>query len=528
MDPAVQQLFNFYRDMPFSRKLVLAVVTLIVAGGFAVMFFLANQTVYQTLYSDLSANDASEITSVLKEQNIPYKLLNNGSKIQVPADMVYDVRLTLAGSGLPKGGGVGFEIFDKSEFGTTKFVQNLNYKRALQGELARTISEIQEVVSARVMVVLPKESVFIEESKPASASVLLELNGSISKEKIAAIENLVASSVENLSTNQITVVDTKGKILSKKREADDFVGADTKLEYKMAFEKNLASRIQSMLEAIVGTGKAIVRVTADMDFDRVDLSEETYDPMEKAIRSRQVTTSSSQKPGTEGQISSVNPVTPETTGQTGMQSGGASNNQKSETINYELSRTMRRTVSSAGEVTRVSVAAVLDGKYETVTDEEGNTSRKFVPRTDEELTNFENIVKNAMGYSVDRNDQITVKSFPFSYMQEMDQTEAPAAPLWQELMAEYGRSAANGLLILLVFLFIIIPLLRSLKTIRTTAMQSLPAPGSGGAQGALEDGEERQALSAPAGGTPKAQAVQLASGNVDQTASLMRSWASES
>lgn len=527
MDPAVQQLFNFYRDMPFPRKLVLGTVALLVAAGFAVMFFLANQTVYHTLFSDLSPADASQIVEKLKEQNIPYKLLSNGTQIQVAADKVYDTRLTLAGSGLPKGSGVGFEIFDKSEFGTTKFVQNLNYKRALQGELARTISEFREVAKARVMVVLPKESVFIEESKPASASVLLELTAPISKEKIAAIENLVASSVENLSTDQITVVNTKGEILSKKRESSDFVGADTKLEYKLAFENNLASRIQSMLEAIVGSGKAIVRVTADMDFDRVDLSEETYDPAEKAIRSQQVTTSSSQKPGAEGQISSVNPVTPETTGGTTTQAGGASNNQKSETINYELSRTMRRTVSSTGDVTRISVAAVLDGKYETVTGEDGSTSRTFVPRTEEELTSFQNIVKNAMGFSVDRNDQVTVQSFPFSYMEEMELTAAPAAPLWQELMQEYGRSAVNGLLILLVFLFIIIPLLRSMRSIRTTAMQALPGP-KGGAEGALEGPGDRHALSAPSPPTPKDQAVQLAAENVDQTASLMRSWASES
>ncbi|MDY6906038.1 MAG: flagellar basal-body MS-ring/collar protein FliF [Thermodesulfobacteriota bacterium] len=527
MDPAVQQLFNFYRDMPLARKLVLGTVTLIVAGGFAAMFFLANQTVYHTLFSDLSPTDASAIVEKLKEQNVPYKLLNDGTRIQVPADKVYDTRLTLAGLGLPKGSGVGFEIFDKTEFGATKFVQNLNYKRALQGELARTISEFQEVAKARVMVVLPKESVFIEESKPASASVLLELTGPISKEKIAAIENLVASSVENLSTDQITVVNTRGEILSKKRESGDFAGADTKLEYKLAFEKNLASRIQSMLEAIVGTGKAIVRVTADMDFDQVDLSEETYDPAEKAIRSQQITTSSSQEPGTEGQISSVNPVTPQTTGQTGIQSGGSQNSQKSETINYELSRTMRRTISSTGDVTRISVAAVLDGKYETVTDDDGNTTRKFVPRTDDELTNFENIVKNAMGFSVDRNDQVTVESFPFSYMDEMAETDLPAPPLWQELLQEYGRSAANGLLIVLVFLFIIIPLLRSLKTIRTTALQSLPGPG-GSAEGALEGPGEHHALAAPAKATPQDKAVQLASENVDQTASLVRSWASES
>jgi len=215
MSDSVSQFFNFVGSLPLSRKISIAFVLILTIAGFALMFMWANQVDYQILFNNLSPEDAGSIVSKLTERQVPYKIEANGTIIMVPAEKVYELRLALAGDSLPGGGNVGFEIFDHTDFRTTKFVQELNYRRALQGELARTINKFKEVNSSRVFIALPKESLFVEDSKPASASIQLELRSSLPASKLAAIVHLVASAVEGLEPGQVTVVDTKGRVVFK-------------------------------------------------------------------------------------------------------------------------------------------------------------------------------------------------------------------------------------------------------------------------------------------------------------------------
>ena len=521
-NPVVTQIVQIYKDMPLSRKLVMGAVVFMVLLGFAGMFFWANKIDYQTLYTSLSADDAAAIVEKLKELGIPYELAGNGNIVRVPAEKLYDARLSLAAVGLPKGGSVGYELFDETDFGTTEFVQQLNYKRALQGELSRTIKEFREVEDARVMIVTPKDSVFVEESKPPSASVLLKLNGDLSEEKISAVVHLVASSLEGMTPELVTVVDTKGRVLSKKISEKEKVGdvATTQFEYKTNYELSVAKRIQTMLEQIVGPGRAIVRVTADMDFSQVDTNEELYDPDVSVVRSRQNLVETFNRTGGPGEISSVNPVVPPGGGPSNTETSENSEKQD-ETVNYELNRTLRRTIRPVGSLRRLSVATVLDGTYTRETNEAGQDVRKYVARTDEELNQFRKIVQNAMGYSEDREDQVTVESFPFAHVEEFQEQGFD----WKIFLRQYGRYATNLLLIFLLFLFVVLPLLKTMKEIKAKVVESLPSPEE--RRALLEKEEGGGVLMDPSQMGPHEKSAYLARENVNKTVNILRGWMSE-
>jgi flagellar M-ring protein FliF len=215
MNGSVTHFLDFIGSLPFSKKISIAFTLILVIAGFALMFLWANQENYQVLFNNISPQDGGTIVTKLKEQNVPYRVESNGTTIMVPAEKVYELRLTLAGDGLPNGGSVGFEIFDNPDFRTTKFVQELNYRRALQGELARTINLFKEVKSSAVFLVIPKDSLFMDEKKPSSASIQLDLNSRLPSGRIAAIVHLVANAVEGLESNHVTVVDTKGRFIFK-------------------------------------------------------------------------------------------------------------------------------------------------------------------------------------------------------------------------------------------------------------------------------------------------------------------------
>lgn len=460
------------------------VVALVVAG-FAFMFIWANKTEYQIAYKGLSPEDASAIVEKLKELRVPYRLKSKGSVITVPKETVYDVRLELAGAGLPKGGGVGYEVFDKTDFGTTEFVQQVNLQRALQGELARTIREFDEVVDAKVMIVLPKDSVFIEETKPPSASILLTLRSDLTEEKVSAVVHLVASAIEDLTPERVTVVDTTGRILFKWASDEERAGevadnlARTQVQYRSNYEQNLSARIQTMLERVVGKDQAIVRVTAEMDFDQVDMSEEIFDPNElnvPFVRSRKSLDEKNQiQAGPAGNISSVNPIVPPGGDEDGSKTV-ESGQKRNDTVNYELSKMVRRTVKPIATLTRLSVAAVIDGTYRYEDGENGGRVRKYIPRADAQMAQFRSVVMNAMGFSEDRGDQVSVESFQFSSAEDL---AAPVVePLtWESAQRKYGRIMANILLIILLFLFVIRPIVKTIRDIKTTVeAPALPSP----------------------------------------------------
>ena len=483
MNPVIEKILNLFREMSLYRKIALGGIALVALSGFLTMFIWANKTRFEPAYSSLSRSDAGAIVEKLKESNTPYRLSGDGTTILVPKDQVYDVRLTMAREGIPKGGGVGYEIFDKTEFGTTEFVQKINKKRAIQGELARTISAFDEVKSARVMIVLPKESVFVEETKEPSASILLELTDELEEEKVASIAHLVASSIQDLTPKLVTVVDTAGRILfegkseAEKARIDAENLADSQYKYKVRYEENLARRIQTMLERIVGKDRAIVRVTSEMDFSKNNVNEEIYDPFEREtefVRSRKQKSEKVTKEGPDNEPSTVNPVEPP-----GAREGGEGNeivNKNSDTVNYEISKRVRQTEKPMAVIERLSVAAVVDGKYEYQTNEQGGREQTYVPRSQEEMQQFRDIVAKAMGFNEIRQDQISVETFPFAKIAEM---EKPGEKLegWQQVQKEYGRTIANVLLVILLFLFVIRPIIKTVKDIKESGEEeALPRP----------------------------------------------------
>lgn len=482
MNPVVERIITIFKEMSMPRRIALGIFALVVVAGFVTMFIWTNKTRFKAAYTGLNQDDASAVVAALKENNTPYRLTGDGTTIMVPEDIVYDVRLTMAKEGIPKGGGVGYEIFDKTEFGTTEFVQKINKKRALQGELSRTIAAFDEVKSAKVMIVLPKESVFVEETKLPSASILLELLSDLQKDQVESIAHLVASSVQDLTPKLVTIVDTAGRILFEgKSEAeqariDAENLADAQYQYKVRFEENLTRRIQTMLERIVGKDKAIVRVTTEMDFSKNNMNEEIYDPFERGgefIRSRknkaekvvQITEDI-------GIPSSVNPITEDD------QQGEQTNekvNKSDDTVNYEISRRIRETQKPMALLTRLSVAAVIDGNYEFQTNEAGETKRVYVPRPDSEMRQFENIVIKAMGYNEERNDQVSMECFPFASIGDVE--TGPKLTGWKMVQQEYGRLIANMLLVLVLFLFVIRPIIKTVRDIKVTVEQeALPGP----------------------------------------------------
>jgi flagellar M-ring protein FliF len=521
MKRIIEQFKAVFKAMPVSKKISMAVVLGLVVAGFALMFLWTNQVDYQVLYSNLSQEDAANIVPKLKEQHIPYKLEGGGSVIMVPAEKVYETRLALAGERLPSGGNVGFEIFDQTSFSTTEFVQRLNYQRALQGELSRTIGEFREVDHARVLIVMPKDSLFIEDTRPPSASVLLKLRSGLSQDKVAGIVHIVASAVEALAPEHVTVVDTTGKVLFKGPNQGDQAAlfSSNKLDYQREVEGKIERRVQSMMESIVGVGKAVVRVSAEIDFDQTDLSEEKYDPDNTVIRSRQRRVELSEKGGENALgVVSVDPGQPVTSSQ---QAGTRTKSQKEDDVtNYEINRVTRHVIKPSGTVNRLSVAAVVDGTYEVVTAEDGSKTEKYVPRTSKELEEFEKIVKRAMGFDADREDQVHVSCFPLSISAGIEAPDETGTD-WLAFGRQYIRPAINLVLIVLIFLFIARPLFKSVKGIVTTVdtPKVLPQPSQEAVMpDALPDTRLRDT---------KEKTILLAKDNPEKAFHVIKAWMQE-
>ncbi len=514
----IEQFIAAFGALPASKKVSIVAVLAVLIAGFATMFFWVKTVDYQLLYTNLSSEDAGKIVLKLKEQRIQYELTGGGSAIMVPADKVYELRLSLASEGLPMGGHVGFEIFDKTDFKATEFVQRLNYQRALQGELARTIGEFREVEHARVLIVMPKDSLFIEDQKPASASVMLKLKSRLVPSKVEGIVSLVASSVEGLSPDRVTVVDSSGRVLFKGQDQADTaaVFASNNLEHQRQVETKVAGHVQSMLEGIVGKGKAIVRVSAGINFEQVDYSEEKYDPESSVVRSTQRRSESSEKgPGS----STGTSVLTLEQGAGTVQEAPARFQKKDEVVNYEVDKVIRHVIRPSGTITRLSVAAIVDGTYEVNTAEDGTTTRKYVARGQKELDEFEKIVKRAMGYDADRGDQVSVSSFALSILPVTGAPEETGMD-WLALGRRYVRTALNFALVILVFLFVVRPLLKSLKGITTTI--SIPKQ--------LPEGEEVSAggaLPEPEKVGMQEKAMRLAKTNVERTEHMIKGWLDE-
>ncbi len=464
----LEQLQDTFKKIPPGRR-----VAIIAAGGvimtiFIVMVFWARNEEFQLLYSNLSSEDASAIVTKLKEKRTPYKISAGGDSIMVPSKDVYELRLQLAGEGLPQGSGVGFEIFDKTSFGMTEFVQKLNYQRALQGELARTINQFAEVEQSRVHIVIPEKVLFKEDQKKTTASVILKLRAGkrLKENQVQGIVHLVASSIEGLDAADITVVDMHGNILSGGRDASPAAKMTTsQMEYQQNIEKILESRVQTMLEDVLGRNKAIVRVTTDMDFSQVERMEENYDPDSQVARSEQRTEESSQGAGLPSGIPGVQSNIPGAIPM--MQTAGTPPRAQktSETINYEINKVVRKVIEPVGKLKRLSVAVMVDGSYEETKGEKGEEGRKYIQRNQEDMKKYEDIVKTAIGFNQERGDRVEVTNIPFEAIDIMAEKREMQAEARRQFWLSVIKYSLIGVVAALSFIFVIRPLLQWLTRI---------------------------------------------------------------
>jgi flagellar M-ring protein FliF len=390
--PAV--LANILNKFSLQQKILLTGSILLTAILAILLLSFLNEPKYSVLYANLAQEDASKVIDQLNADKIQYEIDNNGSTIRVPKENVYEIRLALAGKGIPSSGIVGYEIFDKTQMGMSEFMQKLNYKRALEGELARTIMQHEGVEGARVHIVTPQKSIFKNEEKAPTASVVLKLrnNFQISKNNVSAIVNLVSSSVEGLLPEKITLLDTKGRLLSKEYTEDPFAVASSKqYEIKQSVEDYLATKAQTMLDNVLGYGNAMVQVNAEINFNQIEKTMELYDPESQVAVSEQT-------------------VKTENNGRTSGDS--ASQVSQNSTVNYEINKTVQRVIEGTGNILRLSVAAVIN--YASREVKKGNeVETVFEPRSQEQLDMLDQIIRNAVGFDEERQDQFSLVNISF-------------------------------------------------------------------------------------------------------------------
>ena len=415
----------------------------VVAGTLVGVVFLVgwlNTVNYQPLYADLDEAEAGEVVAYLGQNNIDYQLTNGGRTIEVPSSDVYQARISLATQGLPRSGSIGYSLFDENNLGMTDFLQNLNFRRALEGELTRTIMGLREVAAARVHIVMPKDRLFKEDQKPATASVVLKLKGGgLSKPQVAGISHLVASSVEGLTPDNITIVDYDGNLLSSGQKGDALAGlTSSQIEVGQNVEKHLQQKAQSMLDEVLGAKKSVVRVTAVLNFQQLERTSEIYDPNAPSIRSEQRIKNS-------GSVTDRGDENAESTEE---------DNQETTITNYELNRTMDHIINAVGTIERLSVAVLIDGNYSEVENEEGVVETIYEPRSPEELDRLEAIVKNAIGFDAERNDQVEMLNLSFDRKNLDVDREALDSMYVREFYLEIAKKVGYFLLIAFLLLYL--------------------------------------------------------------------------
>ena len=446
------------RNIGLGRALLLAVLTAGLIGFFAFLGMRLTAPSLGMLYTNLDVADSGSIVSKLEAMKVPYKLAANGTQINVPEDQVLRIRMQLAQDGLPSGGSVGYEIFDRSSaLGATSFLQNLNEVRALEGELARTIRTIDGVLSARVHLVMPKRELFSRENREASAAIAIKARGvRLDAAQVRGIQNLVAASVPDLKPSRISVLDDRGNLLGGGMDDrnPNAAAAGTLADARMMFEERTKKAVEALLERSVGAGNVRAEVTADMDFDRITTNSESYDPDGQVIRSTQTTTENSQNAdGSQAGTVSVGTNLPEASAAAGGGGSSQSKSTREEALtNYEISKTVRTQVKEAGNVRRLSVAVLVNGNN--VADADGK--KTYTPRTEAELQQLNTLVKSAIGFDQKRGDTVEVVNLQFAEGEDLPVT-AEAGGFLGLNKADYfriGESVAMLLLAVLALVFV--------------------------------------------------------------------------
>ena len=536
----LKQLTDFWAGLPTAKRIALVFFTTAVLIGVSLLSVLGSREHYSTLYSELSTEDAAQIVEKLKTQQVPYQLAVNGTQILVPEEKVAGLRLELAAGGLPRGGSVGFEIFDRSRIGATEFEQNINLRRALEGELARSVMSVDGVKGARVHLVLPEHRLFASREESASASVVVKLTNSANfgRREVAAVVYLVSMAVPGLSKDRVSVVSTEGLTLHRPN-SDASGGGDLAgegAEQSRLIASQLEGDAQAQLERVVGPGNADVRVNVELNPAAKERTEELYEPAKTALRSEHVVQESNGAgeagvagvPGAktnlpdakEGENAEATPAT------------GGGGVRRSQTRNWEVQRITQKTTTPPGEIRRLSVAVVLNGRYE----KRGEKS-VFVPRSPDEVLALSSIVKHAVGFNAERGDDVELRAVQFARLDAGDDATV------LDPLAKYRRYlsfAVAGLVAVVLLASIIMAWRRSKAKQAKEALALAAAVSNEGQLGGLIMGSPEAAQlgadqaartllledAPPASDEIRARALELAAKDPASAAVVLRRWLS--
>ena len=390
----MDQIKKLFASLSLGQKIGLFAVLAAIAGGIPIFSHWENERDFKPLFTNMAPEDGAEVVKKLKESGIEHRLTENGATVLVPSDKVDDARLELAGAGLPKTGRIGFELFDKTNLGVTDFGEKVNYRRALEGELERSIKAINVIETARVHITFPKDSVFLDSREPAKASVLVKLRigANLDPQNVIAISNLVGSAVEGLSPDAVSVVDMRGNLLSKRKKSGDGADSgDALLDYRHQVEKDLTAKVEATLEPLLGEARFRVGVSADCDISTSEQTDETYDPSRSVMATSQKTEDVSSNaqaggvPGTPSNLprSTIKPL--------GAASGANGTSRRTESMAFETSRSVRQVKMPRGSIRRISAAVLLDQDF--VSQGQGaQQKRVLAPPTPERIKAIHDIV----------------------------------------------------------------------------------------------------------------------------------------
>jgi flagellar M-ring protein FliF len=549
----MEQVKRLAGMLSVPQRWTILITVLLASAGLYELAHWQRESTFRPLYTALAPEDASLVIAKIKESSTEYRLSNNGTTISVPEDKVAELRLDLAAAGVPKSGRIGFEIFDKTNFGMTDFAERINYRRAVEGELERSVMAISAVEQARVHISFPQESVFSESRQPAKASVLIKirLGASLPETAIPAITHLISSAVEGLAPEAVSVLDMRGNLLNRAKRVDGIEtdASEGALEYRHKVEQDLTSKLDATLEPLVGAGRFRASVSAECDLTSGEQSEESFDPTRSAMVSSQKTedTSTTNRaatgiPGTASNLpdSAPRPV------------AGGGTSRKTENISYQTSRTVKRTVLPQGSIKRLSVSVLID--HEAHWEGSGaNAKRVLVPPSPERLKVIHDLVAATTGFSAERGDQLIVESLPFESTLNLDPptTIPPSAsgtnsrqrtPL-EQLKADPKLMAGLAAIVVVVlagFVFVLMQMKKRSAGKAVQIAQALPEPaasqkalepakGSGQAQDAWTPSRSSSppTLAAPRFDALTMQLRQTAQTDAEICAGVLRGWLKE-
>ena len=517
----LRQFGERFGELSQGKKIAALSLVALALASLLVMSLWLKTPDYQLLYANLSTEDAGAIVDKLKSQKIPFELSNQGRTIRVASDQLHEVRLQLASEGLPEGSDVGLEIFDDTPLGMTEFVQKLNFQRALQGELTRTIKTLDAVAQVRIHLVIPKDNLFRKGKPKGKASVTLKIKSgkTLTETQVQGIVHLVSASVGGISAKDVVVVDVKGNLLSGGMESSvEAMMSSSNFKHKTRVERKLQQSIIKMLEDALGMGKVIAKVSAELDFEKVERTEEIYDPDSQVVRSENQVTESSTGATPPGGIPGVQALVPSGASPGGTVGQAAKRNKSNAITNYEINKVVRRVSKPVGEISKLSVAVMVDGSM-------AGDPPEYQPRSQEDMDKYLQIIQSAVGFDQDRGDIIQVENIQFDRSELEMQKEDIARSEQIDLGMEIGKLVVGLVFLILFFTRVIRPIINWM----TMTVEVMPEADQLGATEFDAVDEEKQRLSEMASESAhiRDSVAEFVTNDPKYTASVIRKWMRE-